>query len=111
SALREPQDTFRDDVAEDLRGPALDRVSARTKLLALPVPVLDGMLPTGEHRVWSLDLERQLREPLVPLRPHELRRRTLRARHPRLQELRERPVVREPKGLQLRPQPADVVAD
>src|SRR5690242_21536856 len=73
-----PQDPLGDDVAEDLAGAGLDRVPARAQLLVLPV-TLGVAAAVGELRARAEDLQGELRQPLVRLRPDELRRRALRA--------------------------------
>src|SRR6266702_1359436 len=60
ASLREAQDPLGDDVAEDLRGPALDGVAAAPELEALPQPVLHRVLAPRQHRVRPLYLDGQL---------------------------------------------------
>src|SRR5262249_50725598 len=88
----EAEHALGDDVPEDLARPGLDRVAARAQLLVLPVAVCISAA-VRELRVRAEDLERQLRQPLVVLRPHELRGRALRAWDPRLLERGQRTVV------------------
>src|SRR5262249_43391529 len=85
---REPEHALGDDVAEDLARAGLDRVSARAELLVLPGP-LGVAAAVGQLRARAEDLEGQLRQPLVRLRPHELRRRALRTGDPGLLERRQ----------------------
>ena len=61
-------------------------------------------------RVRAEDLERELRDALVRLRPDELRDRSLRPGHPGLHECRERAVVRVAQRLHLDPLARDPVA-
>src|SRR5207253_9284811 len=66
AAPRQPEHALGDDVAEDLRGAGLDRVAAAAELLVVPVVVVDDP-------VVAEDLPRELRQPLVLLRPVQLR--------------------------------------
>src|SRR5262245_16267615 len=101
SRPREAEDALGDDVAEDLRRTRLDRVAARAELLVAPPAVAV---------LGAVDLERELRQPLVLLRPVELRDRALGAGDAGLDELRQRAVVRELEGLELDPLTRDEVA-
>src|SRR5581483_373584 len=106
----EGKDALRDDLPEDLRGSALDRVPSAAKLESLPQAVLDRVLAAGEHRGRTLDLQGELGEPLVRVGPHELHDRALGTRHARGHQRRQSPVVGEPEGLEHRPQLGDPIA-
>src|SRR6185436_4375145 len=80
--LRQAEHALGDDVLEDLRGAALDRVGARAEQ-----PVGPGVVPLG--RVLPEDFRSQLGERLVDLAPLPLRQRALGARHAALHYLRE----------------------
>src|SRR3954447_13957246 len=73
-------DALGDDVAKDLRRTGLDRVAAAAQLLVLPVAVPDRAVAV-ELGGQALQRERELRQPLVGLRPVQLRDRPLRAGH------------------------------
>ena len=81
--------------------PGLDRVAAAAQLLVAPVAVVLAVQ----------DLHRELRQPLVLLRPVQLRARALGARDAGLHQRRQRAVVRELQRLQLDPLLRDPVAD
>src|SRR5262249_18965603 len=62
---REAEHAFGDDVAEHFRRPGLDRVAAAAELLVVPPAVVEDALRATQ-------LARELREPLVRLRPAQL---------------------------------------
>src|SRR4029078_6994546 len=74
STTWKPEHALADDVAQDLARPRLDRVAARAELLVLPVPVRIAAA-VRQLRMRTEDLERELGQALVVLRPDELRRR------------------------------------
>src|SRR5205823_7277948 len=104
AAARKPEHALGDDVAQDLRRPRLDRVAAGAELLELPVAVAPGELLVAE------ELERELRQALVRLRPDEFRRRAFGPGNARLQERRQGAVVGVLEPLQLDPVAGDEVA-
>src|SRR4029078_6041965 len=77
-----------DDVAEHLRRARFDGVAATSQLLVLPVAAV-GRVVLTQRRVRSEDLECELRDALVRLRPDELRDGALRPRHSGLHERRQ----------------------
>ena len=64
-----------------------------------------------ELRLGAEQLETELREALVLLRPRELDPGALRSRDPRLDERRQCAEVREAQALEIDPLPCDAVAD
>src|ERR1043166_3999644 len=101
STPREAEDALGDDVAQDLARAGLDRVAARAQLLVSPVAVVLAFE----------DLHRELRQPLVLLRPVELGARAFGPGDARLHQRRERAVVRQLQRLELDPFLRDAVAD
>src|SRR4051794_22769140 len=77
--LRQAEHALGDDVLEDLRRAALDRVGARAQH-----PVGPGRVPVGA--LLTEDVDGQLGQRLVDLAPLPLRQRALRARHPVLHD-------------------------
>src|ERR1041385_8267005 len=98
---REAEHSLGDDVAQDLARPGLDRVAARAELLVAPVAVV----------LAAEDLHRELRQPLVLLRPVQLRAGALGTGDAGLHQLRQRAVVRQLQRLELDPLLRDAVAD
>src|SRR4051794_24299518 len=81
---RQAEHALGDDVLQDLRRAALDRVGARTQEPVGPVGVEDGALVAA-------DVHRELRQGLVRLRPLQLRQRPLGAGLAALHYLRQAP--------------------
>src|SRR3954447_21740011 len=77
---RQAEHALGDDVLQDLRRAALDRVGARTQEPVGPVGVEDRTLVAA-------NVHRELRQCLVRLRPLQLRHRALRARLTALHDL------------------------
>src|SRR6478609_6032572 len=98
---RKAEHALGDDVAQDLARAGLDRVAARAELLIAPVAVV----------LAAEDLHRELRQPLVLLRPVQLRAGALWPGDAGLHELRQRAVVRQLERLQFDPLLRDAVTD
>src|SRR5688572_746612 len=99
AAPGEAEHALGDDVSKDLGGAGLDRVAAAAQLLVLPeAAVRVEELPLGAEQ-----LEAELRQALVLLRPGELDPGALGPGHPRLDERRERAEVREAQALEVDP--------
>src|SRR6476469_9601716 len=80
SEPRQAEHALGDDVLEDVRRAALDRVGARAEEAVLPGAVGGSVLgAAAERRVGALDVERQLGDPLVDVGPLPLAQGALRA--------------------------------
>src|SRR5207245_2592476 len=93
---RKAEHSLGDDVAEHLRRPGLDRVAPAAELLMVPPAVVQDPFRASQ-------LARQLRQPLIRLRPAQLHTRALRPRDAGALVRAERAVVREAQRLQLDP--------
>src|SRR6186997_910998 len=92
SRPREAEHALGNDVAEHLGGARLDGVAAAAELLELPVA---ARLAVHQLRLRAVQLERELGETLVLLRPVELDAGALGAGNAGLHEARQRAVVRQ----------------
>src|SRR5437870_2375598 len=112
SSPRQPQDPLRDDVRLHLGRPARDRTHARPEERLLPAAVLERVRRAGDERgVGSLQLERELVEPLRQARPEELHERRLGPRLLATLEAGQRAAVHEAHELDLDPPPRDLLAN
>src|SRR6476646_7601705 len=85
---RQAEHALGDDVLEDVRGPALDRVGAGAQEAVLPGAVVDRVGGAArERRVGALDLQCQLGQALVDVGPLPLAQRALRPGDARLHRL------------------------
>src|SRR3954464_6980718 len=101
---RQTEHPLGDDVLQDLRRAALDRVGARTQEAVGPVGVEDRPLVAA-------NVHRELRQRLVGLRPLQLRQGALRARLAAFHDLRQSSRRGVPQGFRVDVEVSDLLAD